>query len=338
MSPGTVDAVNGYTLLAVSIMGIVPPVFTLMLLHSHGLKSWWLTTLTACTWGLNSASFFILVNNMSSVKGDSELLGVGRQNLFHTTSCGGSSAMALCHQLTGAEPLAYLDLFFNKGPIPNIKNIPMIWAFATSMLLFLVVRQAAQSWSGKERRCAERAMSMPALPALAESKNPIKSLFGFFERAAVRFGLLLAGTAIFCFALGYEFRVVREYQKMGIIDKKGWSFVQVVAVLSWILPLLDTAYVLIKSSHRNKSVGEEGEKPEQQGRSEDRQDVNYAPLRPVINRAVDTSYSPNTIDSWSDGESLLSGPHLRSPADGIAPRAITRRPVPNYRQGDHGHN
>ena len=139
--------------------------------------------------------------------------------------------MALCHQLTGAEPLVYLDSFFNKNPIPNIKNVPMLWAFATAVLLVAVSRQTFQSWMGHGEKSVDAAHK-PGLTALAESRRAKNKASAFFHHKAVRFGLLLLTTTIFCFALGYEFRVVREYQKMDIIDKKGWSFGQVVACCS----------------------------------------------------------------------------------------------------------
>lgn len=352
MKPTKVDALNGYALVASSIMGFLPPVFTLMLLHSHGAKSWFSTALVLGSWCLNSITFFILVGHLSSVKGDSDLLGVGLQSLFHTTSCGGSSAMALCHQLTGAEPLVYLDRFFNKNPIPNIKNVPMLWAFTTVVLFILVTRQIYQSWADNHGGSAQ-AVNKPGLTALAQHKSLASSVARFFDGVAARFALLLLSTSIFCFALGYEFLVVREYQKMDIIDKKGWSFGQVVAVLFWIPPLLDTAHTLFKSS-RTEETGESGEsvngqmedKTERHRRGQsrdDREPLAYAQLPAQNNtsptaQAAYTGYSPNPTDSWSDGEHLVTSNHVQPGAGLTAVRAITRRPVPSYRQVDHGHN
>lgn len=339
MHPSKVDALNGYALLASSIMGFVPPTFTLMLLHSHGIKSWFSTGLVLGSWALNSATFFILVQNLTSIKGDPNLLGVGLQSLFHTTSCGGSSAMALCHQLTGEEPLIYLDSFFNKNPVPNIKNISVLWVFATAVLFVAIARQAFQSWKKKGEESVE-ATHKPGLTALAESRSVKKKTSAFFNRKAVRFGLLVLTTAIFCLALAYEFRVVREYQKMDIIDKRGWSFGQVVAVLFWVPPLLDSAHALFKSSRKDGSAanGEmEKTQPGHQGR-EDHEPLAYAQLRSSSNQTASSSYSANATDSWSDGENLLTTAHVRAPANASVLRAITRRPVPYHHVGDHEPN
>lgn len=323
-------------------MGFVPPVFTLMLLHSHGLKSWFSTGVVLGSWALNSVTFFIVVKNLSSIKGDSNLLGVGLQNLFHTTSCGGSSAMALCHQLTGAEPLVYLDDFFNKNPVPNIRNVPMLWAFATAVLVAAVSRQAFQSWRGCGEKSVEAAHK-PGLTALAQSRRAKNKASTFFNQSIVRFGLLLLTTTIFCFALGYEFRVVREYQKMDIIDKKGWSLGQVVAVLFWVPPLLDTAHALFKSSSpKSSAVNEEMEKlqPERrQKRREADEPLAYAHLRESPSHPTGySSYSPNGTESWSDAENLLTSAHIRAAADAGALRAISRRPVSYHHVGDHEQN
>ncbi|TQW00943.1 hypothetical protein IF1G_00874 [Cordyceps javanica] len=336
MHPASVDALNGYALLASSIMGFVPPIFTLMLLHSHGVKSWFSTGVVLGSWAINSVTFFILVSNLSSIKGDSNLLGVGLQSLFHTTSCGGSSAMALCHQLTGAEPLVYLDQFFNKNPIPNIKNVPVLWAFATAVLLVTVGRQAFQSWKGKDEEVVE-ATHKPGLTALADSMRTKRRASAFFNRKAVRFGMTLLTTTIFCLALGYEFRVVREYQKMDIIDKRGWSFGQVVAVLFWVPPLLDTAHALFQSAHTDASAvnGETGKMRQESRQGVRRGDAELAQLWAAPNRSTGyTSFSPNGADSWNDGENLLTSAHVRPATDASTSRAISRRPVPYHHIGD----
>lgn len=251
--------------------------------------------------------------------------------------------MALCHQLTGAEPLVYLDSFFNKNPIPNIKNVPMLWAYATAVLFALVGRQAFQSWKGQGENSVE-ATQKPGLTALAESRRAKTKASSFFNRKAVRFSLFLLTTTIFCLALGYEFRVVREYQKMDIIDKRGWSFGQVVAVLFWVPPLLDTAHALFKSSNKGSSaVNEEMEKlrPERRQRrhNDDDEPLAYAHLRASPNHPTGyTSYSPNGTNSWNDGENLLTSAHIRPTADAGALRAITRRPVSYHHVGDHEQN
>lgn len=300
MNPAKVDALNGYALVAASIMGFLPPVFTLMLLHSHGVKSIFSTAMVVVTWLVNTVIFFILVRNLSAVKGDSDLLGVGLQSLFKTTSCGGSSAMALCHQLTGAEPLAYLDQFFNKSPVPNIKNVPVLWVYATVVLLFLVIRQLIGLFT-KETAAPPQAVQRPG-PAGVKPK--IRWVSIILQSPALRFGLLLLATVLFCFALGYEFRVVREYQKMDVIDKKGWSFGQVVAVLFWIPPVLDVFHTLFRGFRK-------GDKPrpgdtEMQPTGAHKQAMAYAQIHEP------TAYNPNNTLSWSDGAQLLN-PSRRKP-------------------------
>lgn len=203
-------------------MGFMPPVFTLMLLRSHHVGGWFPTSIVTITYALNSVVFFTLIRNLSHISGNSELLGVGLQSLFSTSSCGGSSAMALCHQLTGVEPLMYLDNFFNKGTIPNIKTIPILWGWTTLVLLVLICHQIGKALTGGDIKDGE----------VVNSKTKFRSIFSF--------GLLFVAVSGFCLGLAYEFRVVTEYQKMDVIDKKGWTFGQVVAVLFWLAPLLDS--------------------------------------------------------------------------------------------------
>ncbi|OAA59951.1 hypothetical protein ISF_05962 [Cordyceps fumosorosea ARSEF 2679] len=217
--------------------------------------------------------------------------------------------MALCQQLTGEEPLAYLDSFFNKNPVPNISNVPMPWAFA-SVLLVAVGRQAFQSWGkGDDEEAA--ATHKPGLTALAESRRRGQD--------------------------GLGFRVVREYQKMDIIDKRGWSFGQVVAVLFWVPPVLDAAHALVKSSRRmdgRSAIDGEGER-EKPGRHPDQRGEEAANRR----GEPSASFHPNDTESWSDGENLLTsaGRVRRQVADASVLCAITRRPA-YQRVGDPGQN
>jgi hypothetical protein len=302
MNPAKVDALNGYALVAASIMGFLPPVFTLMLLHSHAIKSLFSTSMVVVSWLVNSVVFFILVRNLSAVKGEADLLGVGLQSLFKTTSCGGSSAMALCHQLTGEEPLAYLDQFFNKSPVPNIKTVPVLWGYTTVILAILVLRQILGQFSkgSQPPQATQR-------PGQTNRVRRLNCLPAILQRPATKFTLLLLATTLFCFALGYEFRVVREYQKMDVIDKQGWSFGQVVAVLFWVPPVLDVFHTLFRKmrGHGPLKTGDTEMQPTA-GRKD-----------PMAYKHIHepTAYNPNRPLSWNDGEQLLN-PSRRKPLPG----------------------
>lgn len=141
MEPGNIDPLNGYALLAVSLMGCIAPVFTLLLLHSHGVRSWFGTSLCSSSWLLNTVVFFMLVRNL--IRSLENAMAAERilRGLFQTDFCGGSSAMVLCQEWTGSNPLGYLSGFYNQEMIPNIHNIPVLWAYTTFVFLVLLTLQ-----------------------------------------------------------------------------------------------------------------------------------------------------------------------------------------------------
>lgn len=264
MHPSKIDPLNGYALLAVALMGCIAPVFTLLLLHSHGVKSWFGTTLCAISWLLNTIVFFMLVRNLTGSLENTKDVDDVLRGLLQTDFCGGSSAMVLCQQWTGSNPLGYVSGFYNKQTIPNIHNIPVVWAYVT--LVFLVLVASQLRYIGTTRGRTPTRGFTPQLKT------------GFMQRVQTRvrslgsvFFLLLLTVILFSLSLGYQYRMVSTYEEMGVVDKDSWAFGQVVAVLFWAPVLLEAvksytsteAMVLSKAgetnffidSRRNKTSG-----------------------------------------------------------------------------------
>ena len=70
----------------------------------------------------------------------------------------------------------------------------------------------------------------------------------------IRVASLVFTSILFSLALAYNFRVVRQYQMMDVIDENDWSFGQVVGVLFWAPPLLDAAHSVLKKLRRGDVV------------------------------------------------------------------------------------
>lgn len=141
MTPAEVDPLNGYALLAVSLGGCVAPVFTLLLLHSHAIKSWHRSVLCLVSWLLNTVVFYMLVGNPSKSLNTIEGVDQALRKIFHAKYCGDSSAMALCQEWTGSNPMEYLSDFYNQTLITNIHGAPAIWAYAILVLLVIAFMQ-----------------------------------------------------------------------------------------------------------------------------------------------------------------------------------------------------
>lgn len=233
MSPETVDPLNGYALVAVSLMGCIAPVFTLLLLHSHNIKSWTSTALCLTSWLLNTIVFYMLFGNLSNSLNTIEQVDQVLRNMFQTEYCGDSSAMVLCQEWTGSNPMEYLNDFYNQKMVTNIHNVLILWAYATLVLLVLVVIHIL----GRRQR---------PLPGYIPSKNvsPTKQR-ALFRRIPLpspqgwRFILLLISITLFSLALSCQYVMVSTYHSMDVIDTHEWSFGQVVAVLIWVPTLLE---------------------------------------------------------------------------------------------------
>ncbi|KAG6364014.1 hypothetical protein INS49_009117 [Diaporthe citri] len=233
MSPEEVDPLNGYALLAVSLMGCIAPVFTLLLLHSHGIKSWQSTALCLASWLLNTVVFYMLFGNLSNSLNTIERVDQVLRNLFQTEYCGNSSAMVLCQEWTGSNPVEYLTEFYNQNMVTNIHNVPVLWAYATLVLLVLVVMQVLGRRDRHTSGCASIKQVTPKKQRTLLGRFPLPS------PQCWRFVLLLATTTLFSLALSCQYVMVSTYHAMDVIDTHEWSFGQVVAVLIWVPTLLE---------------------------------------------------------------------------------------------------
>lgn len=233
MHPKEVDPLNGYALVTVSLMGCIAPVFTLLLLHSHGIKSWPNSALCFASWLLNTVVFYMLFGNLSNSLDTIERVDQILSNMFQTEYCGGSSAMVLCQEWTGSNPMEYLSDFYNANMVTNIHNVPILWAYSTLVLLVLVATQAIG------RRGSPVTNSLQAEKLALTKKRTIFRRIPQPSPQCWRYLLLLAAVTLFCLALSCQYVMVSTYHKMDVIDMHEWSFGQVVAVLIWVPTLLE---------------------------------------------------------------------------------------------------
>ncbi|KAK4442383.1 hypothetical protein QBC34DRAFT_453141 [Podospora aff. communis PSN243] len=142
MSPRTIDPLNGYALLVIAVVGFLCPVFTLLLLRCLNVArvTRFGMGLTVISWLLNTVVFFLLLPKLLTF-GDSVAEDALKQ-LFSIPTCGDSSAMSLCQQLTGNNPLRSLTGFFERSSWTNIRTVPVVWVLATAILLVMVAEQA----------------------------------------------------------------------------------------------------------------------------------------------------------------------------------------------------
>lgn len=232
MKPGEIDPLNGYALLAVALMGCIAPIFTLLLLHSHGVRSWFGTGLCSLSWLLNTIIFYMLVRNLTGSLENTTAAGKVLRGLFETEFCGGSSAMVLCQEWTGSNPLGYLSGFYNQQLFPNIHSIPVIWAYTILVLLVLLIFQVLHKDAARGRASVRVSHPWPKTSFLRRLGSGLQSLES-------QFIMLSLAVILFSLTLAYQYRMVSTYEEMGVVDKGSWAFGQVVAVLFWAPALLE---------------------------------------------------------------------------------------------------
>lgn len=212
--PATIDPLNGYALLSVAITGFLPPIFTLMLLHSQSDRQWFLTVMVVFTWALSTGLFWALYDNLSSIDGSNERLAEARNSLFNVTTCGGYSAMSMCQENIHNDPLHYMMQFYNWNKFPGIQTVWLTWVLPTLVFIFLLVIRIV-SFS-KPRRG----------PTSFRHRNIMRTFW-------------VTSTALLFFSFIYQLLMYLRYKQMEVIDKDNWTFGQVVALMVWAPVLLD---------------------------------------------------------------------------------------------------
>lgn len=240
MNLARIDPLNGYPLVSVTLMGCIGPVLTLSLLYSHGVKFRSSMALCIISWMLNTIGFFMLVSNLSRSLDNPSIVDQAIRSLSETNLCGGSSAMVLCQEWMNTNPLRKLSEFFNKGTVPNISNVPLIWAFTAIVLLTLISRQVIQAREGEGMSIKKASQALR--PAPIQRRGVLHRLAEVLASPWARFFILLLTVILFSLTLFYEYVMVRAYQDMDVIDKKGWTFGQVVAVMFWGPPVFDALF------------------------------------------------------------------------------------------------
>lgn len=224
-APWRVDPLTGYALLSVAITGFLCPIFTLMLLHSHGCRSWYAGILTTSSYILGTVVFWSLFKNLSPHVGSTTSSDETLRALYQIPSCGYSSAIALCPQTIASDPLDYLAAFYNEGQIPNLKTMPILWGWSTLVLILLAVNQICHSMGLVHQNSSTQ----------GETRSMWSMVLSIFGHPAI----LLLASILFGLSLGYQARMLMKYSKSAVIDWHGWSFGQVVAVVIWVQPVAD---------------------------------------------------------------------------------------------------
>ncbi|KAH8896418.1 hypothetical protein GQ53DRAFT_761324 [Thozetella sp. PMI_491] len=237
--PDKIDPLDGYALMAAVTIGFLCPVFTLLLLQSHNKAEWFDTALAFVAYILNTVIFFMLLANLKGFNRNAAEDGLNQ--LFEVPSCNGASAMPLCQQLTGTNPLQKLTDFFASKSWANINTVPMLWAWTTFTIILLVGEQV---WDTMQQRRMEHSNPVIQDDSTLENVQTGRRHNGLSSNyiLTIRPTVIMILISLFSMSLGYEYEMVKNFRVMNVIDMHGWSFGQVVAAMFWIPVFLDVGH------------------------------------------------------------------------------------------------
>lgn len=241
--PWATDPLNGIGFLFVAITGFLPPVFTLLLLHSRHHKSWFTYAMTLLSWILATANFFSLFVQFSSLSYIDDVSESALRDRNEITACSGGSAFALCSLVTGRNPLRYAGRFFTydgSNAFPNFKTIPFIWVCSTLMLVAVTISQLHSP------RPASNGMPSSHKKG-GFASDPPNRIYRWSSHWA---GLVVAFLTFVFGTIYYQAGMLRQLHLMNVIDWNGWSFGQIAAVTIWIPIVVEYAYSPLASRLR----------------------------------------------------------------------------------------
>ncbi|KAJ9610011.1 hypothetical protein H2200_006341 [Cladophialophora chaetospira] len=292
-SPSDIDPLNGYALLSVAITGFLCPAFTLMLLHSRGCRTKYGAGLTLVSYILATFVFWTLYANLSRHLGSTTGSDEALRELYKIPTCGGSSAIALCPQSIGNDPLDYLAGFYNQGSIPNLRTMPLLWGWTTLILILLASNQARYLFG----------------PQNSPGQTRLQSTWALVVRILAHPIALLVACTLFGLSLGYQAEMLRKYSGSDVIDWDGWSFGQVVAVVVFAQPVADYLHLLLRDHLEQRKASKRQVDPQTKG--------SYV--------AVSQAATPNVRPSSGLSTPSMQKHHTHSPSNSslYAPRAVS---------------
>lgn len=240
--PWRTDPLNGIAFLFVSNTAFLPPVFTLLLLHSQHSKSWLAYILTVVSWLLATVNFLILFSRFSSRSHIAEIAESALAGMNQIAACGGESAFGLCTSVAGQNPLLVAGKFYiydGSEAFPNFKSMPFIWACSALMLIAVTVSQLC----GSQRQ------------SNTDVKGHLHAHAGFLSTHPARIYrwpthwtvLLLAFLAFIFGTIYYQAGIIYQLDLMDVLEWHGWSFGQIAAVTLWVPVVVEFVYNALAS-------------------------------------------------------------------------------------------
>ncbi|KAF2823696.1 hypothetical protein CC86DRAFT_408724 [Ophiobolus disseminans] len=286
-----VDMLTTFMLVPLATNGVLPVVFTLLLLykcnHKSGLD---IVLLTAVVWLLSSIVYWTLYShiipiNTKDITAEEEFRAY-RQFYYKLSSldaCGGYSALAVCPN----------NFKLGQGSITRESHkirvlTPIIWTFSTLCLLAILAAKLSGTRLselrpfGNKTDAKYQAVDRPDSTELGTlERNGAKTSVRNAEAAqstasssdqhnsrhysVIHNTIYVFATLCFLAGIGMQLSLLSIATSLDMMDRKDWSFGQVVAITIWIPPLLAYLYQEIEVTMRKAKRRREKKKAMLQG-------------------------------------------------------------------------
>ncbi|RYP12446.1 hypothetical protein DL765_007345 [Monosporascus sp. GIB2] len=286
------DMLLTFLLIPLSINGILPIVFGMLLLNQRGKASLDITLLSVGCWLLSSIVYWVLYSHIIDI--NSQLDTVGRiymayqqfsYKLSALDSCGGYSALAVCPNTFRAGREDVLDAAWKLSYVT-----PLIWAFSTITLVLILASMIRAWWEGEKDAYGtetenvhlrphqisasplldpESARRCPATNTNGQQRGSRRTPFlssGFAHRTYQSKTFHVVTTFLFLLALGIQLSLLSISTSLRMMSRHDWGFGQIVAVAVWVPPLLQYVYDELRVAVKARGSGRK--KGRGRGRSE----------------------------------------------------------------------
>lgn len=229
--PFTLDPLNAFGLLPVSVNGFMPEIMTLMILNYHERRHWYPLFLTWTSYILNSVNFWAVRGYLSTINSDTVAMKrPAFESLGGISSCGGTTGLALCLQFQQESPPAFLIRKYGKAALLGVKLAPAVWAWCTFCLLLLTYFQLQKSEFGIKVKA----------PFMAKNLRSVLGLFQAWCHEMLRSPFLYySASSIFFVGLAYQATLFVQFLNLGLVNLQTWTFGQIVAITVWVPPVVD---------------------------------------------------------------------------------------------------
>jgi uncharacterized membrane protein YozB (DUF420 family) len=258
-----VDMLVTFMLVPLATNGVLPVVFTLVLLYKRERPlSPDVVLLTFVCWLLSSVVYWILYSHVIPINSDpttsAQEIRAYKQFYYKLTSldaCGGYSALAACP--TGTFGVARTGIKRESHKIRILT--PIIWSFSTICLLAILAAQyfgisLSEKWDKLIRMGSTSQQSQPDTEANSTPHDPPNTKMTSGEKQAAQITAKGSSTSQkfmtthnffyvlvtmgFLAGIGMQLSLLSIATSLDMVDRKDWSFGQIVAITVWVPPLL----------------------------------------------------------------------------------------------------